>query len=523
MLPLITFLRPSKKEYSMTLISKFKRLLLKRTVIIAATALMITLSGCQNDSDPRNDPTPSTDSGAPSVLDPSTPANGTGDGAGGDTSDGTGNAPDDVTAGGGNGGNTNNPQFRIELSATQFSLVEGATTANLNINVVRTNGHSSPVSLALSGDGAGSAVNMRWQFSDEIIEANETTSNLQIQLGVGRAAIQPQQRELLILANDGNSSSLRSVITLNITPTNAPDVYLLIGQSNMVGSSLDNARQSDTGEPDARNPRILQINVTGNDSTNFPTPASFNNRSNIVNLDAPVVEALDPLHDGFNFNINGKLNTQIGLGLSFAKAMLPNTSANIMLVPAAWSDTGFCKRDTNLFPGMGWHATPPADTVNFTGTLLHDRALARLNFALQQSGGIFRGILWHQGEADASNDVCAAAYQNNLTTMVESIRTNAAVDLRGQQARGAAADVPFIAGTMSIGGEFSVLTPAREVVDGVHRLVPSLIPFAATVLNDDLVPPTYPCGNGGCIHFGATAYREMGARYANSMLAVQRR
>ena len=83
--------------------------------------------------------------------------------------------------------------------------------------------------------------------------------------------------------------------------------------------------------------------------------------------------------------------------------------------------------------------------------------------------------------------------------------------------------MPFIAGTLSRGTGFTIndLTPAAVAVDTTHRTIPSFIPFADTVINDDLIPPAFACGDGGCVHFGATAYREMGARYANRMRAVQ--
>ncbi len=486
----------------MTLFSKLNRLMLRRAVLIAATALTITLAGCQSDVIPRDDSDPVNEpiTGVPA------PAEG----------------PLEIGSGGDIVGNG---QYRIELSATQFNIEEGLTTANVDINIIRENGHSAPVNLALRDNSTGALANVRWLFSDTLIEGSETSSNLQVQLGAARAAIQPQQREIVIRATDGNVSPLEALITLNITPTRAPDVYLLIGQSNMVGSSEFDAREADVGELDAPNDRILQLNVTGNDMTNFPTPSAFTTDANIANLDALTVEAIDPLHDGFNFTINGKSGTQVGLGLSFAKAMLPNTTANILLVPAAWSDSGFCRTDTLLFPGMGWHASPPTDTTDFAGTLLHDRALARLNLALQESGGIFRGILWHQGEADSNTrrPACAAAYEENLMNMVASIRSSAAVDLRGPQARGVAADVPFIAGTMSFGGEFAEPSQERAAVDAIHRGLPRVIPFSATVDNIDLVPPAHSCGNGGCIHFGSTAYREMGNRYAMWMRSVQQR
>jgi len=344
-----------------------------------------------------------------------------------------------------------------------------------------------------------------------------------IEVGLARGPIQPQTRQFDLIATDGSGLSLELDITLQVTPTSAPDVYLQIGQSNMVGSSLFDARESDPGELDAPDSRILQLNVTGNDTTNFPSEAAFSNTANVANPDALMTVALDPLHDGFNFSIGGKASTKIGMGLSFARAMLQNTTTNVIMVPAAWSDTGFCKTETIPFDDVGWLATPPTDTFNFSGTLLHDRALTRLNLALTETGGIFRGILWHQGEADSNNEVCSQAYEANLRALVASIRSRAQVDARGPQARGAAADIPFVAGTMSRGEEFADLSDTKARVDGVHRNVSTIIPFASTVINDDLVPPAFPCGEGSCIHFGATAYREMGNRYANRMLEIQRR
>lgn len=416
-----------------------------------------------------------------------------------------------------------NGDFEVEVSATRFAITEGSDTASVDLSFERSDDHDLPIDLFLTSTSQSDVANVTITFSDEQLDLTESEVNLQINLGIARAPIQAQTRVFTIVASDGSGNDLQVPITLEITPTPAADVYLQIGQSNMVGSSLFGARQADIGQLDAPDGRITQLNVTGNDSTNFFSEGAFTTPASVANPDALFTVALDPLHDGFNFTIGGKNGTQIGMGLSFARAMLPSTTADIVLVPAAWSDTGFCQTDTLLFPGMGWHATPPSDTSNFSGTLLHDRALTRLNLALQQTGGIFRGIIWHQGEADSNNDTCAAAYETNLVEMVASLRSNAQQDARGPEARGADADVPFIAGTMSFGEEFAILSDARAQVDSVHRQIPELIPFADTVINDDLIPPAFPCGNGSCVHFGATAYREIGARYAELMRAVQSR
>jgi len=138
--------------------------------------------------------------------------------------------------------------------------------------------------------------------------------------------------------------------------------------------------------------------------------------------------------------------------LTFAKQALPATSKNIILVPAAWSGTSFC--DTSVAPAH-WNAFE-TNEPNHGNTLLFDRALARANHALDFSGGILRGILWHQGN----------------------------------------------------------YSPEKNMVDQVHRNIANLVPNSAVSIHDDLTPANgFPCGATSCIHFGTQALREMGRRY----------
>jgi hypothetical protein len=136
---------------------------------------------------------------------------------------------------------------------------------------------------------------------------------------------------------------------------------------------------------------------------------------------------------------------------------------------------------------------------------------------LRDTGGILRGILWHQGGADANVRACADVYADNLKLMVERLRREAAQDVRGASARGSNAPIPFIVATQSKGrderGDFSLWSASKQEVDAVHRGISQLLPFADWVNNDDLVPPAYPCGSDSCVHFGAAASRETGRRY----------
>ena len=158
------------------------------------------------------------------------------------------------------------------------------------------------------------------------------------------------------------------------------------------------------------------------------------------------------------------------------------------------------------------------------GTLLADRALTRLNTALQDTGGILRGILWHQGEADSNNTVCAERYESNVISLANRIKREAFEDARGQGARGDNAPVPFILGTMTRGnderGDFSQYSDTKQRVDNAHRNLPNILPLSDIATADDLVPPAFPCGQSSCVHFGAAAYRELGVRYYQALNRV---
>lgn len=408
--------------------------------------------------------------------------------------------------------------FAVASQNTQIEIVEGAGVIDIPVTIVRNSEHELDITMSAATRSATDAANLTSAYTDAVLSGEEDSTTLQLNLDIGSLPIQPQQRTVVVTASDTDGNSAFLDITLQVDPTPLPDIYLLVGQSNMVGSSEFNAKQSDNGQIDATNARIRQLNVTFNDSTNFATEEDFTNPENLFNTGQALTQALDPLHSGLESD-NTKSGTQIGMGLSFARNALNNTTATIYLVPAAWSDTGFCSRETNALPGVGWNATQPTDSA-FSGTLLHDRAIARANATLELTGGILRGILWHQGEADSDDQVCADSYEDNLLSLISSLRQNIDEDARGPSARQADSDIPFIVGTMSMGDDQLPFSDEKLTVDAAHRNLPNVMEFADFVNADDLVPPSFPCGNGSCIHFGSTALREMGRRYYNQLVSV---
>ena len=388
----------------------------------------------------------------------------------------------------------------------------------LPITVNRIDGHTRTITLSVdtSIDQRGQAVVVN---PIEPMQFPQNTRNIQLLLPIQLAPTIARNADIRITGTD-QQQEFSVDLQLNLQPVPAPDVYLLVGQSNMVGNSELGARDTSQGGADALNPRIQQLNVRQNSEELFSTSEQFT--SPIFNILQPTfVLAEDPLHEPNFPNVGFKEATHIGPGLSFAKGMLPFTSQNIILVPAAWSSSGFCRSENPL---LGWNSENTGNPA-FGSTLLLDRALTRLDLALAESGGIFRGILWHQGEADSNNTVCASAYAENLINMITHIRNVARPDRRGSAGRGANVPIPFVIGTMSRGddvrGMFSLFGADKQMVDDAHRTLQNRLPGVTHVSADDLVPPAYPCGQSSCVHFGAAAYRELGFRYSQGMRRLQ--
>ena len=409
----------------------------------------------------------------------------------------------------------------VANNAGTVTVVEGASNAAripLQLNRLLADA-TRPITLSARGVTSADDRGVSVSFSAQTIEGNNNQSELLLWVGVDALPIQSHQRSILISATDGERTD-EIEVTIDVQPTTAPDIYLLVGQSNMIGFSGDGTKRAGPGEPDEPNSRIKQLHVTYNDPNSvFTEEEAFRNvQKNVV---APaIITAEDPLHEPLNLETNRKDNEYIGMGISFAKAALNDTTADIVLVPAAWSGSAFC--DNNNGPLGQWNANPTDDPA-FGNTWLFDRAITRTDEAIDQTGGVLRGILWHQGESDA-NERCAGPYLANLERLAQQFRLRIKPDMRGGEFRRADAPIPFISGTMSRGfderGDLSVFSTEKQLIDDYHRLLPSQLPFVGNSAHDDLVGPQWPCGNTSCIHFGPEALRVMGRRYYEQLRNV---
>jgi hypothetical protein len=169
-------------------------------------------------------------------------------------------------------------------------------------------------------------------------------------------------------SRSGSSSPSTKLAAVIVTPPakDSFDIYLLMGQSNMVG------RDTSTIGSQMDNPHILSLGGDGQ-----------------------WVIARDPLHQ------DARIAPGVGPGMSFAIEMFKaDPSRTIGMVPCAVGGT----------PLKRW----------VKGADLYEQAVHRARMAAQ--AGVLKGVLWHQGESDTNNQTDADTYETRLTQMFKDLR-----------------------------------------------------------------------------------------------------
>jgi hypothetical protein len=238
---------------------------------------------------------------------------------------------------------------------------------------------------------------------------------------------------------------------LKLPPPEKFHLFLLVGQSNMAGRG---AVEEQDKKP---HPRVLMFNKAGD-----------------------WAPATDPLH--FDKSVAGT-----GLGKTFAiRIAEARPDVTIGLIPCA---VGGSPIDT-------WR---PGEFYAPTNSHPWDDAIRRVKLALKS--GVFKGILWHQGESD-STDALAAAYEAKLHDLISRLRREIG-----------APEVPFLVGQM---GQFAdqPWDAPRRLVDKAHQDLPAKIPHTAFVSAAGLRD------KGDKVHFDAASCRELGRRYAEAYLKL---
>ena len=126
--------------------------------------------------------------------------------------------------------------------------------------------------------------------------------------------------------------------------------------------------------------------------------------------------------------------------------------------------------------------------------LLYTNAVKRARVATKS--GKLAGILWHQGESDSAHEK-VVTYAERFTAMITQLRK----DLHAE-------DVPVVIGEL---GHFRAASAElNAILPDVARAVPLCVLVTADGLKD----------KGDLLHFGSTALRTFGQRYAAAYLKL---
>lgn len=241
---------------------------------------------------------------------------------------------------------------------------------------------------------------------------------------------------------------------VNMDPKASYDLYLLMGQSNMAGRGKIEA-QDTIVDPD-----VFMLN-----KAEYWVPAK------------------SPLH----FD---KLFAGTGLGLTFGTVMAKKNKRKIGLIPCAVGGTAI----SLWMPGA-------YDKV--TKTHPYDDAVRRVKVALKN--GQLKGILWHQGEGDASKDK-VSSYEQRFDSLMLNLQNDLPVDL---------SSIPVVAG--ELGRFFCERNSGGKDINQVLRHM------AGTHKNRALVSSKGLVHKGDSVHFDAASQRELGKRYAKKVIKLTKK
>lgn len=241
----------------------------------------------------------------------------------------------------------------------------------------------------------------------------------------------------------------KSVEVVNDLPSKKNTwVFIMAGQSNMAG-------RGQVGPEDTiPDPRILTINAAGQ-----------------------IIQAKEPL------NIYEPTMAGLDCGISFARTILKDCPADvtILLIHTAVGGSSIKK----------WIDDSVHREVSLLSNFNQKAALAR-------KYGKVKGILWHQGEADA-NAKGIPVYENNLGILFTKFR-------RATKQK----NLPIIMGEL---GSFS--KNAAQQFKTINEIMVGYTKkdlFTAVISTADLNH------KGDNLHFNAAGQREMGIRYANAFI-----
>tara|TARA_R110002049_G_scaffold3795_5_gene27558 strand:- start:17433 stop:18230 length:798 start_codon:yes stop_codon:yes gene_type:complete len=227
-------------------------------------------------------------------------------------------------------------------------------------------------------------------------------------------------------------------------------IFIMAGQSNMAGRG--------TVEPQDKieNDRILTIN-SGNQ----------------------IIVAKEPLH------FYEPSNAGLDCGMSFGEEMLKHVPENIslLLIPTAVGGSSIEQ----------W-----INDENHRGVKLLSNFRLRLQSALKY--GELKGILWHQGEANAHAEETIQSYQSNMKILFTKFRDICKIE-----------SLPIVIGKL---GAYS------DNQGSWDRINASIIAYGLSDEFCEVVETSDLNDRGDRIHFNSEGQRSLGKRYAQTISEI---
>ncbi len=237
----------------------------------------------------------------------------------------------------------------------------------------------------------------------------------------------------------------------NISNKNNTWVFILSGQSNMAGRGRIQPQDTISSE------RILTINKNGQ-----------------------IVLAKEPLH------FYEPSRTGLDCGLSFGKELLKNIpdSITILLVPTAVGGS-------SIIQWIG--------DSTYRNVQLLSNFSAKVSIAKKY--GTVKGILWHQGEADA-NEKNTSLYKSRLNILFEKFRKIININ-----------DLPILI------GELGTFSENQLYYSLINEQIKSFILSDSNAL---LISTKDLKDKGDKVHFNSKAQRELGKRFAKAYFVINK-
>lgn len=259
-----------------------------------------------------------------------------------------------------------------------------------------------------------------------------------------------------------SSSSSSSTGVGSASPQNTL-VFIAGGQSNMVSNSAD-------GYPFGADTPY---------ASPYVTQLGRYNGNNLL-----IIPAVDPLDYINQFQSHSQ-------AITFGYNTWLHTGQNITIIPCAVDGTGF-SGFPNWVP-VDINAGAPAEL-----SLYYD-CTTRTNYVLSLPGYTLAGIIWDQGEADATINTPASVWLADIQNLVTSWRR----DLIG------GANVSFVA--------VQLLPAFAAVAGGTYpqiqlaiNSIPFNIPLSSVVYGLDSSGYSLPAGDGGAVHYAAVSEQALG-------------